>query len=95
MFPFKGISSKYTTLRLDVRPDGTVYFTRLGEYSLWRIAPDGALDLLLRRDEGWGPSGKIGSPRAVAIDRSGNLFVSGFGSHQVYRLDAEALAASP
>jgi sugar lactone lactonase YvrE len=80
---------------LDVQPDGTVYFTRLGKHSLWRVAPDGTLELLLDRDEGWGPSGRIATPRAVAIDRWGNLFVSGFGSHRVYRLDAEALGASP
>ncbi len=80
---------------LAVRPDGTVYFTRLNQYTLWRIARDGRLTLLLTRDRGWGPTGRIRSPRGIAIDPTGNVFVSGFGSHAVYRLDEDALAAFP
>ena len=78
------------------QPDGTVYFTRLGELQLLAhrtgrhprtaAAPKRGLGAL-RQDPN--------AARHVAIDRRGNVFVSGFGSHKVYRLDAEALAASP
>jgi sugar lactone lactonase YvrE len=80
---------------LAVRPDGTVYFTRLGQHSLWRISPDGEVSLLMEKDEGWGVGRKLRSPRGIAIDPSGNVFVSGFGSHTVYRVDVESLSPAP
>jgi sugar lactone lactonase YvrE len=77
------------------RADGTVYFTRFDRNSLWRIAPDGRLDLVLPKDEGWGARGRINAPRALTVDGEGNLYVSGFGSDAVFRIGAEELLDAP
>jgi sugar lactone lactonase YvrE len=80
---------------LVARPDGTVYFTRLAAYGLWRIAPDGRLEWLMSSDKGWGLGGRIKTPRGLAVDAEGNVFVSGFGSHALFRIDADELSSTP
>ena len=65
--------------------DGTVYFTRLGENSLWRITPEGDLTQILDA-QGDGSGQLLQSARGVAVDSEGHVFVSGFGSNNVLKV---------
>ena len=65
--------------------DGTVYFARVGRNSLWRLSPDGQLDQLL--DEGGaGPGERLKSARGLAVGPDGDVYISGFGSNNVFRV---------
>jgi len=74
--------------------DGTVYFARVGTHSLWRLSPDGDLEEILDKNVA-GTGELLKAARGVAVDTEGHVFVSGFGSDNVFKVVPPPLAPAP
>lgn len=70
---------------LDVRPDGGVFFARMGNWSAWRWTPGGGLTPLLSA-EGLGEGRRVRVARGIRSDPAGHVYLAGFGSHNVFML---------
>ena len=79
---------------VEVLPDGNVFFTRLGARAAWWLTPAGRLTELIDAN-GAGPGQMLKSARGIAADGKGNVYVSGAGSHNVFRVRLDALEAAP
>ena len=75
-----------------VRPDGHVFFTRLGSRGAWWLTPAGTLTELIDVN-GAGNGKMLKAARGVAADGAGNVYVTGVGSHNVLRVQLDALQA--
>jgi len=68
-----------------VTAEGTVFLSRFGRHSVWRVARDGSLTKIL--DASGAGDGKIvKAARGVAVDAKGRVYVTGLGSHNVFRI---------
>ena len=74
--------------------DGTVYFVRVGTHSLWRLTAGGDLAQILDAN-GAGTGEILKAARGVAVDADGHVFVSGFGSDNVFKVVPPPLAPAP
>ena len=79
---------------MTARADGHVFFTRLGARSAWWLTPDGKLTELLDAN-GAGGDQRLKSARGVAADAAGNVYVTGLGSHNVFRVRLDELDSAP
>src|ERR1700682_5981705 len=80
---------------LAVDQSGNVYVADLGNARVRRIASDGTISTVAGGGAAAVPvsgiaalSVKLNAPRNLALDRDGNLYISDFGSSQVYRVTA-------
>jgi sugar lactone lactonase YvrE len=77
-------------------PRGNLFVADLGNSRVRRIAPDGTITTIAGggsipaggiNEGSLGTSVALNSPRNLAMDSAGNLYISDFGAHRVYRLD--------
>ena len=77
-------------------PRGNLFVADLGNSRVRRIAPDGSITTIAgggKVPAGGVNEGSLGTvvalnaPRNLAMDSAGNLYISDFGAHRVYRLD--------
>ena len=79
---------------------GNLYIADLGNARIRKLSPDGQISTVAgggATSPGATTDGlqalniKLNAPRNVAVDRSGNLYLSDFGAHQVYRVGSGGL----
>jgi DNA-binding beta-propeller fold protein YncE len=79
--------------------NGNLYIADLGNARVRKIAPDGTITTVAGvgtsapggvNDGGPALSMSLNAPRNVAADSSGNLYISDFSAHRVYRLSPGA-----
>jgi len=86
---------------LAVDPNGYLYIADLGNNRVRRVSPAGTIDTYAGRD-GQGSSGDGGpatsaqmlSPRNLALDSAGNLYIAEFAGHRVRRVTPDGLMAT-
>jgi sugar lactone lactonase YvrE len=90
--------------RLAADDDGRVYVTDSGNSVIRRVAPDGTVGTVAGNGtcgsaDGRGGGARFCTPRGVALDRRGNVWVADTGNHTVRRIDASGnvttVAGSP
>jgi DNA-binding beta-propeller fold protein YncE len=74
-----------------VAGDGTVYFTRVGPRSVWRIAPSGELTPVFDVSQ-LGEGQRLRSARGLVLDPGGDLYLAGYASHNVLRVTPAPIA---
>ncbi len=79
---------------------GNLYIADLGNARVRKLSPDGQIGTVAgggvtapsaATDGLQAANIKLNAPRNVAVDRAGNLYVSDFGAHQVYRVGSGGL----
>ena len=70
--------------------DGSIYFTRVGPRSAWRIRPDGEVEVVLDVSE-VGPDARLSAARGILVDAAGDLYVAGYGSNNVFKVTPSPL----
>ncbi len=80
------------TTAVAVADDGAVFFARMGLYGVFRIDPDGAITRILG-PEGAGEGKGLRAARGLLVGPKGELYVSGYGSDNVFRLSPAAARA--
>jgi len=66
-------------------PDRSVYVSSQNSHNVYRIKPDGQLEVLITR-EGDGQGNELDRPNALLADPEGNVFVAGARSTIVFRI---------
>ncbi len=75
-------------VRMAVAPDGSVYVPSRAEDTVFRVAPDGAVTVVL---DGTGDGvNLLRAPVAAAVDAQGVVYVAGQVSHNVFRIHPTA-----
>jgi len=77
-----------------VSPDGTVFFSRMGPYGVWRAEGGGEVTKILGT-EGAGEGQQLWSPRRLLAAPDGSLYIAGYRSNNVLRLSAAAARETP
>lgn len=73
-------------------PDGDLFIADLGNARVRRITPDGIITTFAGGGDDGSANGvpaisaRLVQPRDLAFDREGNLYISDFGGHRVYRV---------
>lgn len=78
-----------------VAPDGTIYVAEFDGHRILRLNLDGSVSVVagtgtpgFSGDGGPGPAAQINSPRALAIDIEGNLYIADWKNQAIRRIDA-------
>ncbi len=78
-----------------VAPDGTIYVAEFDGHRVLRLNLDGSVSVVagtgtpgFSGDGGLGPAAQINSPRALAVDGEGNLYIADWKNRAIRRIDA-------
>ena len=100
-----GAAARFNTpSRLEADEDGRLYVTDTGNSAIRRVTPGGVVDTVAGNGtcgsrDGNGGAARFCSPRGIALDRWGNLWVADSGNHTVRRIEpsgyVSTVAGSP
>jgi RHS repeat-associated protein len=79
-------------------PDGTYYFTDTNQHRIFRVTPDGTINVIagdgtcgLNGDGGPAANAQICKPEGIDLARDGNLYFADFGSSRIRRIGADGI----
>jgi uncharacterized protein (TIGR03437 family) len=82
-----------TPYGIAVDADGNLYIADLGNFRIRKVTPGGVIRTIAgggesvpSGDGGDATTARLNQPRNVAVDREGNVYISDFGDHRVYRI---------
>jgi len=85
---------------LAVAGSGVLYVADAAENVIWVVAPGGSVTALAGTPgqtgslDGTGPTAEFNAPSGVALDATGNLFVTDYGNHTIRKVSPQGLVST-
>ncbi len=84
---------------LALSPTGLLYLTDTGSNRVRRLTPDGTVSTLAGAQgdgylDGVGTAARFSSPRGLAIDAAGQIYVADFGNHRIRQITPDGTVAT-
>lgn len=89
----QGITARFATpLGIAIDSNDNLYIADSANHRIRKISPDGYVSTLAGQSsgyqDGWGPNAKFASPRGIAVDTQGNVYV-GDGNNKVRKISPD------
>jgi trimeric autotransporter adhesin len=80
---------------------GNLFFADMLDYRVWKVDPSGIITCIAGNgrvgfsgDGGLACSAQLNNPVAVAIDNSGNIYISDSGNHRIRKVDPDGIIST-